>query len=201
MKKLFLIAAIVLICQTADAQLFKATLMAGANFTQIDGDNDAGYHKVGLHGGLGAMIPLSENLDIGFEILYHELGSKTRNTAPAYFKSSFKYAEVPIIVNYVDVNKGLIGGGIAYGRAVATDYFDAVGPVPLPPVDTYTTNHISVLGQIGLMFNPNIGVNLRYQYSILPFGTSPASQFRKQGTFHNVVTVRCYVIANGLFNR
>lgn len=196
-----LILCLCLYAESASAQVFKATFMAGANFTQIDGDNDAGYHKVGLHGGIGAMIPLRERLDIGFEILYNELGSKTDNNSPFFFKSSFKYAEIPLIINYVDENKGLIGGGVAYGRAVITDYFDATGPIPLPTTDNYTTNHVSVLGQVGLMFTPNIGVNLRYQYSILPFGTSPNSLFRGQGTFHNVVTARVYIIANGLFQR
>ena len=45
---------------------FYGGLIAGANFTQVDGDNYAGYHKVGLNAGGIVYTRFDEHRDIVF---------------------------------------------------------------------------------------------------------------------------------------
>ncbi|MFA6824888.1 MAG: hypothetical protein WCR38_04685, partial [Bacteroidales bacterium] len=63
---------------SANAQIFKGMVIAGANFAQMNGDQTYGFNKIGLNAGAGVMAPLNEkrNFLMSLEVLYNELGAK-----------------------------------------------------------------------------------------------------------------------------
>ncbi len=79
---------------------FGAGLIAGFNAAQLDGDNDKGYHRMGLHTGLKAIyrFPEKEHLSLSFEMLFSMRGSVERLNL-----SSSNNTQGKILLNYIDV--------------------------------------------------------------------------------------------------
>ncbi len=196
-----IITFILLLCFTfvkySKAQFIKAVLPIGANFTQVDGDAIAGYNKISLQAGVGAMIDLNEleTWEVGFEILYNRLGSRS-NSAQAQsiidIKLQYDYVSIPLLVNYKDVGDGYLGAGLIVSRLVNNNYFENGNEMPDPSTKVKSMD-LSIMGQAGFVFSPNFRVTLRVGYSMFPFLEPRA--------FHNYVSLRFDTILNGLIKR
>src|SRR5437868_4115423 len=86
---------------------FYGGLIVGANFTQLVGDNYAGYHKVGINAGGIVYTRFDEHLAASIEILYSQKGAhghkEQQGPSGAYIKSydvRENYAEVPLQLCY-----------------------------------------------------------------------------------------------------
>lgn len=181
----------------SQAQFIKAVLPIGVNFTQVDGDEIAGYNKLGLHVGVGAMLDLNEDetWEAGFEILYSRMGSKSNSVQAQQLlgydlKLQYDYVTIPLLVNYKDVGDGYLGAGLVISQLVNNKRFE--DKIEVPDVSTTKTKSIDIgiMAQAGFAFSPNFRVTLRAGYSILPFLEPRA--------FHNYVSLRFDTILNGL---
>ncbi len=76
----------------------------GINASQIDGDDYAGYHKVGLNLGFYGSIPVSKVFFFSTEILYSQKGSKspTYEGLPLEYQINLQYAEIPVLFHFQD---------------------------------------------------------------------------------------------------
>jgi len=188
----FLSLTLTKICQ---AQFIKAIVPLGVNFTQVDGDAIAGYNKVGLHTGIGAIIDINENetWEAGFEILYNKMGSKS-NTDEAIvqgfdLKLLYDYVSIPLLVNYKDVGNGYLGAGLIISQMVNNKRFE--NDIEVPDVSTRTKSmDFGIMGQAGFVFTPNFRVTLRAGYSVVPFLEPRA--------YHNYISIRFDTVLNGL---
>ena len=93
---------IVMVCSfggslTAQRQGFDMKLVAGANFSQLDGDGLSGFDKFGLVGGVEIAYPLSVNRAFSIGILYDQKGSrsKIRRGIPSSF-IQLNYMSLPL---------------------------------------------------------------------------------------------------------
>jgi len=75
MRKLLLLAFLFIGISSLQAQTFQASVLLGTNFSQIDGDELQGFHKVGLNGGIRVVAKLNDRWRIGPEILYSQRGA------------------------------------------------------------------------------------------------------------------------------
>lgn len=199
MKLLIKIKCIILLCliiaEVANAQFIKASVPIGLNFTQVDGDAIAGYNKVGLNLGVGALIDINvlETFEAGFEISYNQLGSNSSGAQVDFtgqsLKLTFDYLSIPVFVNYKDIGKGYAGAGLVFSRLLNNKRFENKNEI----AETNEVNRfdLGVFAQIGYVFNPNLRVTLRVGYSAFPFYTPRA--------FHNYITLRVDTILTGLF--
>jgi len=180
--------------ETLQAQFFKMVVPVGFNFTQVDGDDLAGYNKIGFQAGIGTMLVLDEleRFETGFEILYSQLGSNTNSRSPNQIKLAFDYASIPIYFNYKDQGQGYIGTGLVINRLVDQRRYE--NGEELAFVDPVKNMGYDVMGQIGYLFNPNIRLTLRASYSLVQFGIDQRLQ-------HNYITLRIDTILNGLLKR
>src|SRR5207249_3932615 len=71
---------------------FIGGLIVGCNFTQVDGDNYAGYHRAGLNAGGIVYANLGDHLAASLEILYSQKGSRSN--------SSFQTSAGAVITSY-----------------------------------------------------------------------------------------------------
>ncbi len=107
MKNLITTAALflfslVLFQEKLDAQQrFKAGLIFGLNAAQLNGDESAGYNKLGLHGGLRGVTVLNDKMDLIVEMLYSQRGSFAKFVLGDQ-KFDLKYVEIPLMVSYKD---------------------------------------------------------------------------------------------------
>lgn len=83
-------------------QRFKAGLIAGLTASQIDGDESAGYHKVGLQGGLRGVVALKPKQEASVEILYSQRGCRNQPKTFPIYSTTLDYIEVPVQWHYKD---------------------------------------------------------------------------------------------------
>lgn len=131
-KRFLIIALLLLIIMplsSLKAQIIKGEVFFGGNACQVDGDECYGYKKFGIHAGAGALIPVTNFMDVGFELLYNQKGAHKRDSI--YYNSSLtgsykldlNYVEIPVMVYLTDKDKYSIGLGVSYGRIVGINEF------------------------------------------------------------------------------
>ena len=129
MKKyriLALLSAIMLATPTLlRSQIIKGEVFAGGIISQVDGDECFGYRKLGVHAGAGALIPITNFMDVGLEVLFSQKGAN-KNDSINYHQGSYtgtyhlnlNYAEVPLMLYLTDKDRYSLGVGVSYGRIV-----------------------------------------------------------------------------------
>ena len=84
------------------AQRFKAGVIFGVTASQIDGDISAGYHKVGLQGGLRGIVSLTQKQDASIELFFTQRGCRNQPKTFPEFNVTLNYIEVPVQWHYHD---------------------------------------------------------------------------------------------------
>lgn len=106
------------------AQVIKGELFFGGNACQVDGDECYGFRKFGVHAGAGALIPITNFMDIGLEVLFNQKGAYKRDsitygsTFPHAYNLKLNYAEIPLMIYITDKDFVSVGLGVSYGRMV-----------------------------------------------------------------------------------
>ncbi len=162
------------------AQSFNAGLIAGATFSQVDGDSYAGYHQLGFTAGAYANLPLDDYFAVQMELKYSLLGAHSSDKeVNEYYYPPYSlrlhYAEIPLMLQY---NLGyfrlngrpldfitLEVGASADVRLRATEevYADY-------QVTTNRWNFFSATGNAGVhfAFTDHLGMGARFMYSVVP---------------------------------
>ena len=186
---------------------FYGGLVGGVNFTQVDGDNYAGYHKVGFNAGAIVYTRFDEHLAASIEILYSQKGArghKEQQVTGAYIQSynvRLNYAEVPLQLCYFDRRRSHFGAGISIARLVNVkeegEGRAAGGPIPAE-FDKYPFKKMDYNFIVGgsLHLVKGLFLNARFQYSLVPvrkgtIGTDLPPYFSGRGEqYNNCWTVR-----------
>ena len=107
------------------AQIIKGEVFVGGNGSQVYGDECYRYRKFGVHAGAGALIPITNFIDVGLEVLFSQKGAYKRDSINEHlglytgrYKLNLNYAEVPLMVYLTDKNNYSVGVGVSYGRIV-----------------------------------------------------------------------------------
>lgn len=164
-----------------DAQQFGASLAAGFNASQIDGDLLAGFDKVGLTGGIKVNTTLKKRIDLNVEFLYSERGSRPDVFNPEYdpdIHIALKYIELPV---YISINdwwqeedkyfKVAAYGGVSFARLLSartTDYFNEPDQSYDLLAPLFNENDLSWLLGLSLRLNRHWGLTARYTRGITP---------------------------------
>lgn len=174
---------------------FSGAAIFGFNATQVDGDDMAGYNKLGLNTGFMADYPLNDHFSMSMEILYSQRGTACHNgpnqvCLNGSSKLRMNYAEIPLLLNYHDKTGVSFGAGFSVARLVKTTYFYQGVLQNSYPAAPYKNFDYELMANGTYMFAPHLGVNVRYSYSFIPFAVSPTSNFVNKGMFNNVVSAR-----------
>ena len=207
MKKLILCLLILTLAGAAQAQRFIGSVIAGANFTQVDGDDVAGFYHPGLNGGLSVMMPLDNSFHwfATIELLYTQKGSyqtayranatlsdtvpllwHNENTSVPFnhkikYKLNLDYVEVPVLFHYEDWRTGCsIGAGFAWGRLVRVREVEN-GWTTTTDLRSgmFATNDWSVIADAKIRLWKGLKLNVRFQYSMVSIRTRIYDPFGK----------------------
>jgi hypothetical protein len=195
--------------QYDDDKIFYGGAILGGNFTQVDGDNFAGYHKIGLNAGLIVYAKLAPNVAASMELLYAQKGARAgggqlparafdQSTVFTKFNTKLNYAEIPILLNYFDEKKSNFGGGFSYSQLVSSkeNYATSSGAVYdkgaiLFPFKKYDLNFI-LNGNAALY--KGLFLNLRFAYSLLTIrgggNRNPITTHQARQISNNIWTLR-----------
>ena len=97
--KSLLLLLLLFVSITSYSQAFFGGVAAGAVTSQVDGDDNNGFHKVGFTAGAFVGLELSEIFDLQFEIKYIQKGSKSSTDGPVSFSIKLDYIEAPLVVS------------------------------------------------------------------------------------------------------
>ncbi len=185
-----------------DYRTFYGGLIVGSTFSQVDGDNFAGYNKVGLTVGGIAYAQLASKIAGSVEILYTQKGSRSTKTQASnnrlylitQYDINLSYAEVPIMINYFDKRKSHFGGGIAYSQLISGNEVVQTQPsfpdslaLENYPFKKYDLNFV-LSGQLHLY--KGLFLNAKFQYSLLPVRTDIYPEFGRPEQYNNMWVVR-----------
>ena len=159
------------------AQRFSAGIVGGANAAQIDGDQLAGFDKLGMTGGLKAIVNFESAFDLHIEFLYSERGSRPDLFSPEYdpdIEISLKYIELPVLITLGDwwqeeegYHKVSAHAGLSYARLITARTFDYFNPDEASLdllVPYFNKNDLSWLAGISYRMSSRFGVTASFLY-------------------------------------
>ena len=169
---------ILLITNNLQAQSrFGGGIVAGFNASQMDGDQAAGFSKVGANVGLQATIQLDEigKWLLTTNMLYSQRGSRSsQNDAGPIRSATLNYLEVPVTISYrdwkvtdksgYDFYKVYFTAGLSYGRLFNYKISDNFTH-PKAVWDVFEKNDIAYTGGLSYYVNRHWGFNWRYTRS------------------------------------
>ena len=153
---------------------FGATIFAGFNASQIDGDESAGFNKVGINAGLRSDIFLTAKTELNIGIRFSQRGSRPDNKEIFLdeFIYGLNYIQVPVLFTYKDwfqkegnFHKVRAFGGFSFGRLVGTNLDQT--PFDFRPEELQKTSLGFHFG-IGYNLNKNFRVSTEYMRDLIP---------------------------------
>ena len=154
-------------------QRFKAGLVLGLNASQLQGDDSAGYRKLGVQGGLRAITILKDRMDFIIEMLYSQRGSFDGNEIlfpDGNLDINLQYVEVPVMISYkdwLDEEKGFYKlqatTGFTYSRLVEAS---ASGSKHDNEVVNFNDNNYSFNIGVEYFAGPKFSLGARWTRSI-----------------------------------
>lgn len=192
LSRLLLTCSMAIFSLSAWAQNLGGGIALGANFSQIDGDTDAGFRQVGLSAGGFVRYQLNDKFFLQPEIIYDQLGSRQRQ---GFFVIRSHHISLPLLVT---TNLGL---ELSEGRrAIQLEAGPVIGILlgaseRLSGEDQtriYRNPDLRIVGGGSYRFSERWSINLRYGYSIISFlRPNPASNFpldpNRRGLYHQYV--------------
>ena len=118
------LAALCFLSTPSQAQIIKGEVFAGGSVSQVDGDFCYGYKRVNPQLGAGALVPLTNWLDVALEVMYNPKGALKKDSIVynssfnGRYELKFDYVEVPVMFYFTDKQKYTVGIGAAFGRLV-----------------------------------------------------------------------------------
>lgn len=186
-----------------DPRTFYGGLLLGTNFTQVDGDNFAGYHKVGLNAGGIVYTQFAEHVAASLEILFSQRGARSngpKETAnPTYrsmesYRIDLNYAEVPLQICYFDKRRSHFGGGFSYSQIISAKESVVTNPT-FPNPDTldnfkFKKSDLNFVLGGNLHLWKGLFLNLRFQYSLIPIRKDTYPGFGRAEQYNNSFVLR-----------
>ncbi len=180
MRTIFLFFILSFFFTSLTGQTFKAYAVTGLNASQIDGDFDAGYNKIGLTGGIGIGFNINKTMFVSTEFLYSGRGSTNSiitSTTEPNGSIHLDYIELPIMLRIGDwyqeedkYNKVWLELGASVGRLINANVKGSNVP---EIVNDFRSTDVSYIGGLGYHMNKNFFVNLRYTRSFFPLYRNP----------------------------
>lgn len=165
-----LLIILILIPISLSAQNFKAGVRAGIAGTQISGDELGGFDKAGIVAGGFVTTRLTDKLDVGFEILYFQKGSrkKAKPDIGDYitYLLRLNYFEVPVLLHWKLSKRFTIDAGPTVGALISSREEDEYGEITNSrPFNKY---EIGIMGGLSVKLANRFYFNFRGANSLLP---------------------------------
>lgn len=182
------------IATVCSAQDFGASLVVGANFSQVDGDQLGGYNKLGANVGIQINRRINSDWEGAFEVRFSMKGAKKvldPEIPQPDLKLSYHYLEVPLLAKYTKFTKVTPYAGLSIGvnvfnerdeNSIRTEE-EALNPMEFGFV-LGGTYHLT----------EKVGIDLRHAYSIISIRDYPVivnspTVFGRAGWYNRLFTV------------
>lgn len=178
---------------TAMAQgRFDASLFAGANICQVDGDASGRYNHLGFRAGVGTSFALSDDISSPWrmvvEIAYSQKGSHIES---ANGDINLQYVELPLLLSY-NTSRLRIAAGVAPAIKVGCKVmFDDIEDATQE--SKYRTfDWLPITASAEYYLTDSWGLQVRWQTSLVSIynGSGPYRFFRSNhGAFNRLISI------------
>jgi len=168
-----------------DERRFTASIVAGVNISQIDGDEDGSYSKAGFNGGARGGVRFGKRMELCTEILFAQKGSYVDRIDKLYH---LDYVEVPVLFYYKDWEatdkkdrkymRVMVGAGVSYSRllnATIKQYGVRLNDTP-GFEDPFLKNDFMVIIDANFFIFRNWAINVRWARSLVTIVKAPLRQ-------------------------
>lgn len=173
MKKYSLLLTFLLLLSfTSFSQRFEGGIVAGLSGSQIDGDEQAGYKKLGAWGGLYIKTMLSEKIAFQTGLSYIGKGARLPadpNQANFEFKTHLNYIEIPVVLEYSFIENFSVQAGLAPAYLVSGKREE--NGVELP--SEFNSMDIAAIAGVNYVLTERLTAKIRMAYSILFVADNP----------------------------
>lgn len=185
-----------------ELRTFYGGLLLGTNFTQVDGDNYAGFRKIGLNAGGIVYAKVGPRVALSMEILFSQKGARGHKIQPANSDTMFihkyridlNYAEVPIMINYFDKRKSHFGAGFSYSQLISSKETVSTNPryaiTDFDKTYPFKKNDINAVICFNLHMAGGFFLNYRYQYSLMPVREKVDPELARAKQYNNLHVLR-----------
>lgn len=174
---------------------FFGSLKVGMVASQVDGDDFAGFNKVGLTVGPSVFLQFNEKWVLNVDMMYTQKGSRVGASAGSdlgtyieRYKLNINSLDVPFVLNYVHNSTYLFGAGLSYSAFISSkESLEQLYSTQTYSSDIYKFNRHSVeaVFQVAAMANKNLMLGLRYQYGLSPIRDYRYIPFGRGNQFNN----------------
>lgn len=213
---LFIIASFLLMIPAkVKSQIIKGEGFLGLNLSQVDGDQAFGYHRFGLHAGLGAIVPVYQKgnfgIDFSLEIALNQKGSYQRpqykddNGMTGEYDLRMNYLEVPVLFYFSDKQIASLGVGASYGRVIGLKEYEHGKQTEVnlnyTGKDKYNLNDFCVIADAKVRLYERLKLGVRFQYSMFKIRTRDFYLVNgnfdcTRNQYNNVITARLIYVFN-----
>jgi len=194
MKKIVLL---ILICfpLAGFTQRFNGGVLAGGLVSQVDGDNNEGYHKAGYLGGAFVSLKISPRSSFQLEMEYIQKGSRqgadtVTNTGNTYLVR-LHYLEIPLLYQFTFAKRFQAEVGpaadVLIGYYVESDGLETDVTIPYQPVT------LCGIAGISCFLTDHLKAGIRFNYSLISIRDGHVAGERKilfeSGQYNNVISL------------
>jgi opacity protein-like surface antigen len=189
MKKSLLVFFLSFMAFNSDCQDFKAYMFAGVNASQVDGDQNGGYNKFGPRLGFGIQYPMSEKVELGFELMYSHKGSQSKSDkddpGKIIVKYRYNYIELPLLMKYRLGNDIQLSSGLSAAYLINAKADEGGGFAEMTNIKK--SDFLLNAGAI-YAISETLHVEGRFQYSMATIleDNVKSTLFRRRGAYHNL---------------
>ncbi len=191
------IVLFLLICLpfAAFSQRFNGGLLAGGLVSQVDGDQDGGYHKFGYLGGAFVSLKISDRSSFQVEMEYIQKGARRNadsltNTGAGLAR--LHYFEVPLLYQFTFAKRVQAEIGPAADVLIGS-YAEDENGLEAPVLVSYSSVTFCGIAGISCFITDHLKADFRFNYSLTPIRDGYVYGQRqilfKAGQYNNVLSL------------
>jgi hypothetical protein len=199
MKKTLQFAIICILCCSINTLIaqsdnhFRASASVGINLSQMEGDGQEGYHKIGPSIGVKGAYILKPNLDLSAELLYNSRGSRpnpfakdlTFEDRTTQLNAELNYADILLAANFhflpnsaYTFYRQSLQIGVSYGRLLSSKIAVNKGIYPDTKVendllDNLKKDDIGFVVGYSWFLTARMGITAKHTFSLRNIYTNP----------------------------
>ena len=194
MKK---IVFLMLICLpfTGMSQRFNGGLLAGGLVSQVDGDQDGGYHKFGWLGGALVSLKISDRSSFQLEMEYIQKGARKNAdslTNKGASLTRLHYFEIPLLYQFTFAKRFQAEAGPAMDVLIGT-YAEDENGLEQPIIVPYRSVTLNGIAGISCFISDHLKAGIRFNYSLMSIRDGYVYGQRKimfeAGQYNNVLSL------------
>ena len=156
----------------SSAQQFNGGFLGGLSTSQIDGDTQKDYKKLGFFSGVFVETKFTKVIGTKVELYYIGKGAKKNVSGVELFKTHLNYVEMPFLLMIVPIENVELDIGLAFSYLISAKMYEYGEEVPESAVEMHNYDFCGIVSG-SYYFSKNVAFNIRFDYSIVPVKNNP----------------------------